>query len=163
MSKKRKSINLHLMEGNPNRLTKKEINKRMNHEKRMRAQSDNIAPPDRLNKKQKERFAEIANQLVELEIFDNLNVDALAMYIETYDNYIRVLRSANRMTNQKMDEDFEEYAKRMRVMAQLSDLCRKHANDLGLTISARLKLVIPEKEEEKPESRFARFGADRSG
>src|SRR5690625_4321489 len=112
MSKKRKSINLHLMEGNPNRLTKKEINKRLKHEESMRARVDNIAPPDRLNKKQKERFSEIANQLVELEIFDSLNVDALAMYIETYDNYIRVLRSANRMTNQKMDEDFEEYAKR---------------------------------------------------
>lgn len=163
MSKKRKSINLHLMEGNPNRLTKEEINKRMKHEESMRASVDNIAPPDRLNKRQKEKFKDIADQLVGLDIFDGLNVDSLAMYIETYDNYVRVLRSANRMTNKKMDEDFDGYAKRIRAMSQLSDLCRKHANDLGLTISSRLKLVIPEKEEEKPPSRFARFGADRSG
>src|SRR5690625_3208296 len=105
MSKKRKSVKLHLMENNPNRLTKEEINKRLRHEESMKAKADNVAPPDRLTKKQKERFNDIASQLVELEIFDNLNVDALAMYIETYDNYVRVLRSANRMTNKDMDSD----------------------------------------------------------
>lgn len=156
MSKKRKPIALHLLEGNKNRLTKAEIEERQKHEKSMKARTDKIDPPARLSAAQKKRFEELSSQLVELEIFDNLDVDTLALYIETYDNYVRTIRSAKRMTNEQMDEDFDEYAKRMRTVTQLADLCRKLAGDLGLTITSRLKLVIPPKEEVK-ESPMARF------
>lgn len=155
-NKKRKSIKLHLLEGNPNRLTKAEIEQRQKHEEAMKAGTDKVIPPDRLSKSQKERFIELSSQLVELEIFDNLDVDTLALYIETYDNYVRTVRSAKRMTNGDMDQNFDEYAKRMRTAAQLADLCRKLASDLGLTITSRLKLVIPQKEEEK-ETPMAQF------
>lgn len=146
--KNRKPINLHLLEGNKSGLTKAEIKERQQHEESMKAGTDKIYPPDRLDKRQKDRFYELSSQLVELEIFDNLDVDTLALYIETYDNYVRTVRSAKRMTNKEMDENFDEYAKRMRTVTQLADLCRKLAGDLGLTITSRLKLIIPQKEEE---------------
>lgn len=156
MSKKKKPIALHLAKGNPNRLTKEEIRKREQHEKSMKAGTDKIVAPSRLLKKQKERFYELSNELIELGIFDNLDIDTLAMYIETYDNYIRVVRSARKMNAKDVDENFKEYAARMRTATQLSEQCRKLASDLGLTITSRLKLVIPEKEE-KSESPMAQF------
>jgi len=142
--------------GRSNHLTKEEIERREKHEQSMKAKTDNIHPPDRLSKKQKDRFYELSSQLLDLGIFDNLDVDTLALYIETYDNYVRTIRSANRITNKDMDENFDEYAKRMRTITQLTDQCRKLASDLGLTITSRLKLVIPQTEE-KSESPMAKF------
>lgn len=142
--------------GKSNHLTKDEIVKRKKHEESMKAKTDKIYPPERLSKKQRERFRELSSQLADLEIFDNLDVDTLALYIESYDNYIRTIRSAKRMANKEMDEDFDEYAKRMRTSTQLAELCRKLASDLGLTITSRLKLIIPQTEEET-KSPMAKF------
>src|SRR5699024_9710911 len=123
--KNRKPIALHLLEGNKSGLTKAEIEERKKHEEAMKARTDNIIPPARLTKKQKEKFEELSTQLVELGIFDNLDVDTLALYIETYDNYVRTVRSARRMANKDLDRDFGSYAQRMRTVTQLADLCRK--------------------------------------
>lgn len=142
--------------GRSHHLTKEEIERRKKHEEAMRAGTDKVVPPDRLLKSQKEKFEELASQLVELGLMDNLDVDALAMYIETYDNYVRVIRSARKMTAKDVDNNFKEYAAKMRTATQLADTCRKLASDLGLTISSRLKLVIPEKEE-KETSPMAEF------
>jgi len=135
--------------GRSNHLTKEEIEKREKHEKAMKAGTEKVIPPDRLTKKQKERFEDLASQLLDLGIIDNLDVDILAMYIETYDSYVRVVRSARKMKSKDLDTKFKEYSAKMRTITQLADTCRKLASDLGLTITSRLKLVIPEKEEEK--------------
>lgn len=145
-----------MLEGNKNRLTNEEIEARIAHEEKMKIDTDKINPPKRLRKAQKEKFIEIANQLVEIEIFDNLSVDILAQYIEAYDNYVKVLKSSNRMSAKDIDADFDEYAKRMRTLNQLTDTCRRLASDLGLTITSRMKLVIPQpdKNNESPMAQF---------
>lgn len=157
MTKNRKPVALHLLEGNKNGLTKAEISARKKHERSMKAETDKIVPPARLSKKQKEKFEDLSNQLLELNIFDNLDVDTLAMYIETYDNYIRVERSAKRMTNDELDDYFDDYAKRMRTASQLAAVCRQLSGDLGLSITSRLKLVIPETEDKNVENPMAKF------
>lgn len=156
MTKNRKPINLHLLEGNKNGLTKAEIKKRQKHEEQIKVGTDKVVPPARLTKKQKEEFNKLSEQLIKLEIFDNLDVNTLAMYIETYDSYIRVNRSARSMTAKQLKEDFDEYAKRMRTVTQLAGVCRQLAGDLGLTITSRLKLFIPETEDKK-DSPMAKF------
>lgn len=156
--KKRKSIHLHLLEGNPNRLTKQEIKERLEHEKKMRGRTDNIEAPAWLNKRQREEFYYYADQLLELEIFSNLDTNTLAQYIKIHANFVRVSRATDRVTNKEMDEDFEEYARRTRMLNQLSDQCRKLANDLGLTVDSRLKLVVPKKEEEEKSEVDRKFG-----
>lgn len=156
MTKNRKPIGLHLLEGNKNRLTKEEIEQRQKHEESMKADTDKVVPPSRLTKAQKEKFVDLSEQLMKLEIFDNLDVDTLAMYIETYDSYVRVTRSARSMTAKQLKDDFKDYAARMRTASQLASVCRQLAGDLGLTITSRLKLVIPETEE-KSDSPMAKF------
>src|SRR5690625_1128096 len=111
--------------GKSNHLTKEEIKKRQEHEEKMRVGTDQVEPPARLTKKQKEEFNKLAQQLMKLEIFDNLDVNTLAMYVETYDAYVKVTRSARSMTAKQLREDFDEYAKRTRVMTQLAGVCRQ--------------------------------------
>ena len=54
-------------------------------------------------------------------------------------------------------KDLDAYTKLNRTRKQLSDECRAYANDLGLTITSRLKLVIPKTEDEKPKNKFTKF------
>ncbi len=95
-----------------------------------------------------------------LGIISNLDVDGLARYIEAKTEYQRlgpIIRKLNPI------EELDAYTKLNRTRKQLSDECRSYANDLGLTITSRLKLVIPKKEEDKKESKWSKFGAGNNG
>jgi len=140
--------------GRSNHLTKDEIKKREEHEAMMRGNVDKIEAPSYLLKKQKEEFNSIAADLMELGIISNLDVDTLTRYVEAKTEYNRlspIIRKLNPV------EDLDIYTKLNRTRKQLSDECRSYANDLGLTITSRLKLVIPKTEEEKPKNKFSKF------
>lgn len=140
--------------GRSNHLTKEEIERRKEHEERMRGNTDKIEPPEYLLKKQKEEFERIAAELLDLGIISNLDVDALARYVTAQSEYERlgpVLRKLDPI------KDLDAYTKLNRTRKQLSDECRAYANDLGLTITSRLKLVIPKTEDEKPKNKFTKF------
>jgi len=140
--------------GRSNHLTKEEIERRKEHENRMQGNTDKIEPPKHLLKKQKEEFEKIASELLDLGIISNLDVDALSRYIEAKTEHQRlgpVIRKLNPV------DDLDAYTKLNRTRKQLSDECRSYANDLGLTITSRLKLVIPKTEDDKPKNKFSKF------
>lgn len=144
--------------GRSNHLTKEEIKKRQEHEERMKGRTDNIAAPSYLTKKQKEEFYKIADELVELEIFTNLDVDNLARYIDSRDQYIKVTRALRAMKAVNDGEANDDYAKLQRTRNTLFTECRNAAGDLGLSITSRLSLVIPKKEEEEVSEFERKFG-----
>ncbi|MGF9978685.1 phage terminase small subunit P27 family [Viridibacillus arvi] len=121
-------------------ITKDEAKRRAAHEEKMRGNNDKVEAPEYLLKKQKEEFEAIAAELLDLDIMSNLDVDTLARYIEAKSEYQRlgpVIRKLNPVG------DLDTYTKLSRTRKQLSDECRSYASDLGLTITSRLKLVIP--------------------
>lgn len=144
--------------GRSNHLTKEEIKKRQEHEERMKGRTDNIVAPSYLTKKQKEEFYRIADELVELEIFTNLDVDNLARYIDSRDQYIKVTRALRAMKAVNDGEANDDYAKLQRTRNTLFTECRNAASDLGLSITSRLSLVIPKKEEEEVSEFERKFG-----
>lgn len=144
--------------GRSNHLTKEEIKKRQEHEERMKGRTDNIVAPSYLTKKQKEEFYKIADELVELEIFTNLDVDNLARYIDSRDQYIKVTRALRAMKAVNDGEANDDYAKLQRTRNTLFTECRNAASDLGLSITSRLSLVIPKKEEEEVSEFERKFG-----
>jgi P27 family predicted phage terminase small subunit len=92
--------------------------------------------------------------------------DALGRYIAAqslYGQAVKDLRAVNKQRPKAAD------AAGLAVWADMLDTldkrvdryfkqCRSAASDLGLTISSRCKLVVPVKDEdEKPESKFAKF------
>lgn len=152
MAGTRQPIEVVIAKGKKN-LTKAEIQERLDSE--VKPIADNITAPGYLTKKQKEEFYKIADQLKKLKIMGETDVDALARYVVANDFYINAVKKM-RSTEVKNDPIlFGAWAKNQeRYFKQ----CRACANDLGLTISSRCKLVVPAtKEPPKKENKFSKF------
>lgn len=157
--------------GRSNHITKAEAKKRKGQEEAVKGYVDNIEAPSYLTKKQKEEFEQIANELIRLDIFSNLDVDGLARYIDSRDQYIKVVKTLRTMKPARVgtievgDQEIkdkiasDDYAKLSRVKNLLFNECKAAASELGLSITSRLKLVIHKQEENKEPSEFEKkFG-----
>ena len=133
-------------------LTKAEIQERLASE--VLPVTDNITAPDYLTKKQQAEFYKYAEQLEKLSILGETDVDALARYVLSLELYVKLTKKLNTAIAQGesmlIDECFKAQEKAFKQ-------CRASALDLGLTISSRCKLVVPQVQEEKKESKFSRF------
>ena len=134
-------------------LTKAEIQER--REREIKPIADNIIAPSYLTKKQKDEFYRIADQLKKLKILGETDVDALARYITANDFYVNAVK---KMRSKEVKNDpvkFESWAK---IQERYFKQCRASANDLGLSISSRCRLVVPEAKKETPkENKFKKF------
>lgn len=144
MARPRQPINVVLMNGRKH-LTRAEIEERQNSE--VKAMADNIQPPSYFNKKQKAEFQKIADELLRIELMTNLDEDALARFILAREQYVKLsklLRSIHPL------EQMDEYTQMLSNVDKLFKQCRIAASDLGLTISSRVKLVVPRKTDDRP-------------
>ena len=134
-------------------LTKAEIAEREQSE--IKPITDNIIAPEYLTKKQKETFYKLADQLKALKIMGETDVDALARYVTANDFYINAVKKMRSKEAQANPVIFSAWAK---IQERYFKQCRSAANDLGLTISSRCRLVVPERNTETPkENKFKRF------
>ncbi len=133
-------------------LTKEEIAARKASE--VKPITAGIAAPSYLTKKQRSEFDVIAKQLTDLNIMGETDVDTLARYISSRDIYIALTKKLR--SRVVLDDPllFEQYSKQHdRYFKQ----CRSCANDLGLSISSRCKLVVPQPQEAPKENKFSKF------
>lgn len=152
MARPRQPIELVVAKGKKN-LTKAEIQERLDSE--VKPVGDNITAPDFLTQKQKRDFYKIAEQLQKLKIMGETDVDALGRYIVANDFYINAVRKMRSKEVKNNPVLFESWAK---IQERYFKQCRACANDLGLTISSRCRLVVPAtKEPPKKENKFAKF------
>ena len=129
-------------------LTKAEIQERQDRE--IKPVTDNIVAPGYLTKKQKEEFYKIADQLKKLKILGETDVDALARYIVANDFYINAVKQMRKKEVKEDPVKFEAWAK---IQERYFKQCRSSANDLGLSISSRCKLVVAETKKETPKEK----------
>jgi len=152
MSKRREPIDLIIAKGNKN-LTKAEIQERRDSE--VKPIAENIIAPSYLTKKQRDEFNRIADQLKKLKIMGETDVDALARYIVANDFYINAVKQLRKTEVKNDPYKFEAWAK---IQERYFKQCRSSANDLGLSISSRCKLVVPAtKEPPKKTNKFSKF------
>lgn len=153
MSGARRPIEVVIANGRKN-LTKAEIESRRNSE--VKPITDDITAPAYLTKKQKEEFDRIAGQLLKLKILGETDADALGRYITSKDMYENAVKQMRKPEVKNNPFTFEKWIK---IQDKLFKQCRASANDLGLSISSRCKLVVPEanKEAPKKENKFAKF------
>lgn len=147
MARPKQPIELILAKGKSH-LSKREVEERQ--QTQVKAKCDNVKAPDFLPKDLVPEFDDISKQLMELEIFSNLDVDTLARYLiakKLYEKYTDLLLTDAEF-NDKIVNAQDKYFKQ----------CRLSASDLGLNISSRCRLVIPKKENKKKDSRDERFG-----
>lgn len=137
MAGQRQPIELVLAKGNKH-LTKAEIEARRKSE--VGPLSGDITPPAYLTKKQKAEFKTIAGQLQELKIMGETDVDALARYIVANTFYINAVK---KLRSKEVRDDPELFESWLKIQEKMFRQCRASANDLGLSISSRCKLVVP--------------------
>ena len=149
-------------------LTKSEIEERTSSE--VQPKTDNIKPPKYLKPPQKKRFRAIVKDLIALGIMGNTDCGALARYIIAEDMYIKItdkLTEAMESSDLYLDMDnfdIDEYMGALKAVEKYAGLqdkyfkqCRAAANDLGLSISARCRLVVPKAQEKPPKNKFNKF------
>ena len=158
MAQPKKPINLHMAGGNKSRLTKAEIATRQARE--VSAPVGGLDPPDHLSEKQKAEYHKYARLLVELEIFSDLDIETLAGWIKSKDEYVS-LTLARAELMEGFDINDTDTFKKIESISRLQDRAfrqmRSAANDLGLTISSRCRLVVPKTDTEPKGNKFARF------
>lgn len=172
MGRRKEPVDLILLKGKSNHLTNEEIEARRAAE--IKAPADNIKPPRYLDPKLRKEFRYYAGQLADLKIFSNLDVDTLARYLIQRNEYLKVvsiLKDTSPVLETKefvydafgdivpgeikITREINPVYNDLRVQQQtFYTQCRQAASDLGLTISSRLKLVIPRAPEEEEVSEF---------
>lgn len=117
--------------------------------------TDDITPPSYLTKSQKAEFIRLAGQLEKLKILGETDVDALARYILSRDTYVKLTKQIQKKAILEDPILLDKYMKNQdRAFRQ----CDTSAKALGLTISSRCRLVVPEIKQEVPkENKFKRF------
>lgn len=158
--RKKLPIQLHEVRGNPSRLTKAEITKRKNSQ--VNAPPASLIIPNYLTAKQKKDFLEYAKQLSALEIYSDLDRETLAAYIVAVDEWqfytkkIRTIKFTSKMSNEENIMAIERRKQYALERDRVHKVLKGCASDLGLTITSRCKLVIPEVEEPE-ENKFKKY------
>lgn len=74
--------------------TNEALEKRLEQEKRLKGSSDNIRPPDFLFEDEValNKFYDLAEQLIEAEVINNVDCDLLAVYCDAWSKYVNATR-----------------------------------------------------------------------
>lgn len=152
MARPRQPIELVVAKGKKH-LTKAEIELRKETE--LKVNLKNISVPEYLPAKLKDEFNEIASKLLEIGVMTELDEDCLARYLLSKQSYLQYTSMLSQATKKNKISEME---KLMTMQDKAFKQCRACANDLGLTIAARCKLVMPEPKEQPKENKFSKFG-----
>lgn len=144
-------------------LTKAEIKEREDNE--IKVNATNVTPPNYLSKKQQEEFKKIADILLDIGIMSELDEECLAHYLISNTNYItytKKLKSLNNMLSKTKDEKeiskiMSEIDLYLKYQDRALNQSRACANDMGLSISSRCKLVAPQSKESPKQNKFKKF------
>ena len=155
-------INLIIAKGKKH-LTKAEIEERQKTE--IHTDHVNVKPPNYLNEEEVKEFYRISQILLDIGIITELDEDCLAHYLISNSSYIKYTKKIRALEDElleakrtdrkaKLKSEIDTY---LTYQDKALKQCRACANDLGLSISSRAKLVMPQPKEEKKENKFTKF------
>lgn len=149
-------------------LTKKEIDSRLENE--IQPCTDGIVAPSFLTAKQKKEFNKIADQLTKLKVMGETDVDLLARYVTAQELYEQAVKDIRAVQRQRPKGDDINVKAMVMWAGMLSELDKRQdryfrqaqiaASALGLTISARCRLVVPVNDAPPKSNKFSRFMED---
>jgi P27 family predicted phage terminase small subunit len=151
MGRKAMPIDLLLIQGNKNKLTKKEIESRKEAEAKLKPKADNIRPPSWLSTLAKREFKKLAAELNAIGLMTNVDVNQLAVYCRAYARYIE-LQAGNE------DPETGEIVTDEKTLDTLYKQLKSMAIEFGFTPSSRAKLAMPKEEEKEKTPEEKMFG-----
>lgn len=105
--------------------------------------AEKIEAPKTLSAARKKEFVRIAEQLAKVNLFTELDADALSSYVVAFSEYQKATKEVDAALKEK---NVGQAAKWSLVQDRFSKQARAHANDLGLTVTSRCRLVMPKQE-----------------
>ena len=138
------------------KLTKQEIAEREKSEIKT-PECKRVRWPDYLPKEMRKEFNEISEDLIKLKIFCKLDRDALAMYLMARSEWQNAQDSLHCAIVDNEEKKVQVWSS---VSAGLFKQCRQCANELGLNITSRCRLVIPKAESDEEENPFEALARD---
>lgn len=155
-------INLIIAKGKKH-LTKAEIEERQKTE--ITTDHINVKPPNYLNEEEVKEFYRISKILLDIGIITELDEDCLAHYLISNTSYIKYTKKIRALEDElleakrtdrkaKLKSEIDTY---LTYQDKALKQCRACANDLGLSISSRAKLVMPQPKELPKENKFTKF------
>ena len=165
MAGARQPIQLVMAKGKKN-LTKQEISERLATE--IAPCTDDLSAPKYLSAAEKKRFKKIANQLDKLGILGETDVETLARYITAQSQYEKISIEMRDLMKVRPDDQGENYLEKLHFWLEAQDTLAKLQNRyftqaqtaataLGLTISARCKLIAPKVDDTPKVNKFKKF------
>lgn len=119
-------------------LTKAQIEER--REQEIKVPFKNVKAPSYLDAKQKKKFKEIADKLLDLGVMTELDIDCLAHYVLSHSLYLAYTRQIENLANEDELKALKDY---QLMQDKAFKQCLACARELGLTVTARAKLIIP--------------------
>ena len=135
-------------------LTKVEIEERKNSE--LKVDLKNIEIPNYLSSKLKKEFEDIASKLLQVGIMTELDEDTLGRYLLAKEKYLKYTKLLNKAIR---ENDIVAMERLTSMQDKAFKQCRACANDLGLTIASRCKLIVPKSPDPPKKNKFLeKFG-----
>lgn len=160
--KPREPISLIMAKGKKH-LTKAEIEERQKTE--IHTDHINVKPPDYLNEEEVKEFYRISQILLDIGIITELDEDCLAHYLISNSSYIKYTKKIRALEDELLEAKRTD--RKAKIKSEIDTYltyqdkalkqCRVCANDLGLSISSRAKLVMPQPKDPPKENKFNKF------
>lgn len=144
MARPREPIKLIVAKGKKH-LTKEEIKKRESEE--LKVPLTNVKSPSYLKDIETREFNATAKKLLSIGIMTELDTDCLGRYILAKQLYLKYTEKLKGLLS-KENIDIDHLSKMQNLQDKAFKQCQSSARDLGLTISSRCKLVIPQDKED---------------
>lgn len=140
---------LEVLEANGRKhLTKAEKEERRASEVRAEPPKRVLPPKYLTDEALRKEFSEISRQLVELGILAKIDRDGLASYLKEREQYLLV---QDHLTQALCSGDLESASKYSSIQSARFKAFRQCANEMGLTITSRCRLVVPKAKDDAPD------------
>lgn len=100
----------------------------------------NATPPKWLPEALKADFRSLGKQLIAAGLYTKLDADTLGRYLIAHQQWLSATKEANRYLQSKDAENAEAWSK---LQDRYFKQARNCANDMGLTVTSRCRLVVP--------------------
>ena len=138
--------------------TKAEKEERRNSELQI-SDAKRIRAPDYLPEMLRDEFNELGQQLIKAQLACKLDRDVMARYLMSKQNWILAHEKAK--DSLLFDDDPKTVGGWTKVANQYFNQCQACANAMGLTITSRCKLVVPQTKNEEENDPMAKMLAER--
>lgn len=102
--------------------------------------ADKAKPPKWLPEELKKAFRRLGKLLIQAGLYTELDADTLGRYLVAQDQWIQATQEASRYLSTKDQEKADAWGK---IQERYFKQARSCANDMGLTVTSRCRLVVP--------------------